>query len=79
MIDNYALFRYFKYSKISIVEIDETAKSKCNSEQEVSVKEKSLHAQLLFNIFPTKSDAAIIFYVTGKCCKTLIKSTKCNA
>ena len=63
-----------KYSKILIAEIDETAKTKCNPEQEVSAKAESLQAELLFNILPTKSDAAIIFYV-----KSLIKSTKCDA
>ena len=68
-----------KYSKISIAEIDKTAKTKCNLEQEVSVKEESLQAEPFFNILPTKSDAAIIFYVTGYCCKSLIKSTKCDA
>ena len=70
---------FLKNSKISIAEIDETAKTKCNPEQEVSVKEETFQAGLIFNILPTKSDAAIIFYVTGHCCKLLIKSTKSDA
>ena len=68
-----------KYTKISVAEIDETAKTKCSPEQEVSAKAKSLQAELLFNILLTKSDAAIIFYITGNCCKSLIKSTKRDA
>ena len=35
-----------EYSKISIAEIDETAKTKCNPEQEVGVKAESLLAEL---------------------------------
>ena len=35
-----------KYSKISIAEIDETAKTKCNPEQEVSVKAESLLTEI---------------------------------
>ena len=35
-----------EYSKISIAEIDETAKTKCNPEQEVSVKAESLPTEI---------------------------------
>ena len=70
---------FLKNSKISIAEIGETAKTKCNPEQEVSVKEETFQAGLIFNILFTKSDAPLIFYVTGRCCKSLIKSTKSDA
>ena len=38
---------------------------------------EALQAELLFNILPTENDAAVIFYVTGYCCKSLVKSTRC--
>ena len=69
----------FKYSKFSIAEIDQAVKARDNLEQQIIVKAESLQAELLFNVFPTENDCAVIFYVTGYCCRSLVKSTKCNA
>ena len=38
---------------------------------------EALQAKLLLNILLTENDAAVIFYVTGYCCKLLVKSTRC--
>lgn len=70
-----------KYSNISVAEIGDAAKEKFSSSlmQEITTKAESLHAELLFNILPTDNDAAIIYYVTGYCCRSLVKSNRCNA
>ena len=34
---------------------------------------------MLFNIIPSENDAVIIFYVSGYCCRSLVKSNKCSA
>ena len=39
---------------------------------------EALQAELLLNILPTENYAAVIFYVTGYCGKSLIKSTRCT-
>ena len=66
-----------KYSQISIAEIDIIVKTKCTSNNKLMATAEALQAELLFNILPTENDAAVIFYVTGYCCKSLVKSTRC--
>ena len=67
-----------KYSKISINQINEAAKNANTATQEVMSKAVSLYGDLSLNIFPTKDDAAVIFYVTGYCCRLLVRSNKCD-
>ena len=66
-----------KYSQISIAEIDIIVKIKCTSNNKLMATAEDLQAELLFNILPTENDAAVMFYVTGYCCKSLVKSTRC--
>ena len=66
-----------KYLQISIAEIDIIVKTKCTSKNKLKATAKALQAELLFNILLTENDAAVIFYVTKYCCKSLVKSTKC--
>ena len=66
-----------KYSQIFIAEIDIIVKTKCTSNNKLMATAEALQAELLFNILPTENDAAVIFYVTGYCCKSLVKSTRC--
>ena len=66
-----------KYSQIFIAEIDIIVKIKCTSNNKLTATAEALQAELLFNILPTENDAAVIFYVTGYCCKSLVKSTRC--
>ena len=56
-------------SQISIAEIDIIVKTKCTSNDKLMDTAEALQAELLFNILPTENDAAVIFYVTGYCCK----------
>ena len=38
---------------------------------------EALQAEVLLNILLTENNAAVIFYVTRYCCKSLVKSTRC--
>ena len=66
-----------KYSSISISHVDQVAKSTNNVENEVIAKAEPLYGDLQFNTLPTDNDVAVIFYVAGYCCKTLISENKC--
>ena len=66
-----------KYSQISIAEIDMIVKTKFTSNNKLMAIAEVLQAELLFNILPTENDAAVIFYVTGYCYKSMVKSTRC--
>ena len=68
-----------KYSCITLTEITEAAKAYSNTTNAITLVAKSIQAELLFNVFPNENDAAIIFYVCGYCCRSLVKSNKCNA
>ena len=59
------------------IEIDIIVKTKCTSNNKLIATAEALQAELLFNILPTENDAAVIFYVIGYCCKSLVKSTRC--
>ena len=66
-----------KYSQIFIAEIEIIVKTKCTSNNKLMAITEALQAELLFNILPTENDAAVIFYVTGYCCESMVKSTRC--
>ena len=69
-----------KYSCISVTEIDETVKSGESSKSyvEIIAKAESLYGDLQLNIIPTDDDLIVICYVTGYCCRSLIRSTRCE-
>ena len=69
-----------KYSRISVKEIDLVAKEAHNPEHKegVTAKSESLYNNLQFNIAPTENDSAIIYYVTDYCCKSLVRSNRCD-
>ena len=66
-----------KYSQIPIVEMNIIVKAKCTSNNKLMSTAEALQAELLLNILPTENDAAVIFYFTGYCCKSLVESTRC--
>ena len=66
-----------KYSQIFIAEIDILVKAKCTSNNKLISTAEALQAELLLNILPTENDAAVLFYVSRYCCKSLVKSNKC--
>ena len=69
-----------KYSRISVKEIDQAAKEAHNPElkEGVTAKSESLYNNLQFKIAPTENDLAVIYYVTGYCCKSLVRSNRCD-
>ena len=69
-----------KYSRISVKEIDQAAKEAHNPEHKegVTAKFESLYNDMQFNIAPTENDSAVIYYVTGYCCKSLVRSNRCD-
>ena len=67
-----------KYSKISVNQINEVGKTANTVNQEVMSKAESLYEDQSLNIFSIKGDAAVIFYVTGYCCRSLVRSNKCD-
>ena len=63
-----------KYSSISISEIEEELKnSQQRSKEEISLQAESLQAELLY-----ENDVAMIYYVSGYCCRSSARSNKCN-
>ena len=67
-----------KYSRISVKEIDQAAKEAHKPEHKKGAKSESLYNDLQFNIAPTENDSAVIYYVTGYCCKSLVRSNRCD-
>ena len=67
-----------KYSNISLTKIDTVLNSKTTI-HDVSSKAELLHAEVPFNILPTENDSAIIYYANGYCCRSLVKTNKCEA
>ena len=61
-------------------QVDQAAKEAHNPEHKeaVTAKGESLFNDLQFNIAPTENDSAIIYYVTGYCCKSLVRNNRCD-
>ena len=68
-----------KYSSISLAEIKKAVKANSFCTEAILLQAESIQAELLFNVIPTENDAAIIFYVCGYCCRSLVNSNRCNA
>ena len=68
-----------KHSSITLTKIRAAAKAYSGTTNAITLVAESIQAELLFNVFPNENDAAIIFYVCGYCCRSLVKSNKCNA
>ena len=70
-----------KYSSITLTEVTEVAKtcSGTTTTDTITLAAEPIQAELLFNVFLIETDVAIIFYVCGYCCRSLVKFNKCNA
>ena len=70
-----------KYSKISLKELDNATKAKVvdQTAQDTLTKADTIAADLRLNIFPDENDAAIIYYVSGYCCRSLVNGNKCES
>ena len=67
-----------KYSKISIKQIEEAAKTRPAAAHDVILKAESLYRNLCLSILPSEIDVVVMFYVTGYCCRSLAKSNRCE-
>ena len=74
-------FSLVKYSKLSLQDIDNATKAMMTDcvAIDVTVKADSIAADLRINSFPDQNDAAVIFYVAGYCCCSLVKENKCDS
>jgi len=69
-----------KYSHISVKEISQAAEVEHNIEyaSEVTAKAEELYADIQWNFVPTENDLAVIYYVTGFCCRSLVNTNRCE-
>ena len=74
-------FSLLKYSKISLKEIDNAAKATAPNQvaSDVILRADSIAADLHLNRCPDENDAAVIFYVSGYCSRSLAKANKCDS
>ena len=70
-----------KYSKLSLQDIDNATNAMMidRISIDVTVKTDSIAADLHINSFLDQNDAAVIFYVAGYCCCSLVKGNKCDS
>ena len=66
-----------KHSKISLKHIEQAVQPK-NTDDELTIKAEMLFSDLQFNILPTENDLGVIYYVTGYCCRSLVRTNKCE-
>ena len=67
-----------KYSHISVRDIERAARASHTAEHDLIAIAETLDGELQFNILPTENDIAIIYYVTGYCCRSLVRCNKCD-
>ena len=69
-----------KYSKVSLKDIDNAAKASITDATAANViaQADSIAAELHLNVSPDANDASVIFYVSGYCCRSLVKGNKCK-
>ena len=67
-----------KYSHISGRDIEQASRASHTADHDSIAIVKTLDGDLHFNILPTENDLGIIYYVTGYCCRSLVRCNKCN-
>ena len=67
-----------KYSHISVKDIEEAVQAKHSPDYETTSEAEVLYGDLQFNILPNKNDLGVIYYVTGYCCRSLVRTNKCE-
>jgi len=67
-----------KYSRISVTDIEQAVKDNCTPNADSASKAELIYGDMQFNILPTENDVGVIYYVTGYCCRSLVKSNKCE-
>ena len=67
-----------KYSHISARDIEQAARASYTADHYSIAIVETLYSDLQFNILPTENNLAIIYYVTGYCCRSLVRCNKCD-
>ena len=67
-----------KYSHISALDIGQAARASHTADHDSIAIAETLYNDLQFNILPTENDLGIIYYVAGYCCRSLVRSNKCD-
>lgn len=67
-----------KFSGFSVQSIDDKISVHSSSQDERYMAE-CLHARLEFNVNTDRRDDAIIYYVSGACCRSLLRCKKCDS
>ena len=58
--------------------IEQAVQARNSVDHEATSKAELLYCDMQFNILPTENDVGIIYYVTGHCCRSLVRSNKCE-
>ena len=66
-----------KYSHISVKDIEQAVQLRNTDDESIS-KAEILFSDLQFNILPTENDLGVIYYVTGYCCRSFVRTNKCE-
>ena len=67
-----------KYSKVSLKDNAANACITDATAANVIAQADSIAAELHLNVSPDANDASVIFYVSGYCCRFLVKGNKCK-
>ena len=67
-----------KYSYISMRDIGLAARASHTANHDSIAIAETLYNDIQFNILPTENDLGIIYYVTGYCCRSLVRCNKCD-
>jgi hypothetical protein len=68
-----------KFSDISLDEIDDILQSEnCHSQTDYGKTADDVVDALQFNLFPSASDANIVYYVSGYIARSIVRTTKCD-
>ena len=68
-----------KFSKFCLSDIDAAIQDQVDTKDSVyEILADDITESLLFNKFPSASDASVIFYVSGYLARSIVRSTKCD-
>ena len=67
-----------KYSHISVWDIEQAARASHTADLDLIAIAETLYGDLQFSILPTENDLEVIYYVTGYCCRSLLRCNKCD-
>ena len=67
-----------KYSHISERDIEQAARASDTADHDSIAIAEKFYGDLQFNILSTENDLGIIYYITGYCCRSIMRCNKCD-